>query len=671
MRNRAIQPVRVYVAAVSAAGLAVLLWLLTTNGARASIASLTFWALTAFVVFAELHPIRSPRGNGVSEVTTSEAFAFALLLLSGLPAAAVSLALASVLGDARGRKPWWKSVFNVGQYALSLSAAAVVLDLLGYRRGGAAFSPQDLPATMAAAAVFFLVNLAFTVVALALTQGLPALSDFRHDFALQAATSMVFSPVVVIVAERSLLFVPLLTAPIFAAYRSASISLDKEHQALHDGLTGLPNRALFHDRAHQAVGSADRDSTRAAVFVVDLDRFKEVNDTLGHHVGDRLLQEIAGRWREVLRGSDTVARLGGDEFGVVLTRVADADDAVRVAARMREAVEAPLAVDGMVLDVSASIGISLFPEHGQDAETLIQHADAAMYVSKGAQCGAEVYAGASDSDTASRVQLVGELRQALEDEQLVLHYQPKLCLRTGQVTSVEALVRWQHPERGLVPPDDFIPLAEQTGLMRPLTLYVMDHALRQVRAWRDAGHRLGVAVNVSPRNLHDLRFPEDVARLLRQWDLGPSAMELEVTEGAIMADETRSTLVLERLSAMGVKIAIDDFGTGYSSLAYLKRLPVDTIKIDKSFITNLAIDENDAVIARSTIDLGANLGLEIVAEGVETGAALDALAAMGCHVAQGYYVCRPIPNNQLMSWLDQRLAEERPLERNVEMGLCM
>ncbi len=424
-----------------------------------------------------------------------------------------------------------------------------------------------------------------------------------------------------------------------------------EHQALHDALTGLPNRTLFHDRVQQAIRVGHREKRPAAVMIMDLDRFKEVNDTMGHHNGDIVLCEIAKRLQSTLRESDTIARLGGDEFAVLLPTVPETAGADQVASKLLKALEQPFTLDGLALDVSGSIGISLYPEHGEDATALMQRADVAMYAAKQARAGYEVYASANDPYTANRLKLMTELRRAIEGEGLVLHYQPKIDLRSGMVTGVEALVRWRHPRHGLLAPDKFIPLAEHTGLIKPLTLHLLEVALVQCRAWHGAGLDLSVALNLSVRNLLDRQFTEQVARRLSQWSVAPGWIELEITENAIMADPVCAKAVLSQLNDMGIKLAVDDFGTGYSSLSYLMQLPVDQIKIDKSFVIDMAKDENAAVIVRSIIDLARNLHLQVVAEGVETKPICEQLATLGCELAQGYYIARPMAATDLPAWL--------------------
>jgi diguanylate cyclase (GGDEF)-like protein/PAS domain S-box-containing protein len=428
----------------------------------------------------------------------------------------------------------------------------------------------------------------------------------------------------------------------------------REYQALHDSLTGLPNRTLFRDRVDQAVRASGRADTHVAVLILDLDRFKEINDALGHAAGDTLLVELGRRLEGVLRESDTVARLGGDEFGVLLPDARVPDDVLAAVARIRKAVEEPVTVQDLPLSVEGSIGIALHPQDGAESDALLQSADVAMYRAKEESAAWVFYDATTGTADPARLTLVGELRRALEQHELTLYYQPKAMLADGSVTSVEALLRWNHPTRGLVGPDDFIPLAQQTGLIKPLTLYVIDEAARQAHAWQSQGRRLSVAVNLSTRSLLDREFPGQVAAALARRGLRPGLLECEITESAMMADPQRTREILEALSAMGIRLSIDDFGTGHSSLSYLKRLPVSEIKIDRSFVMNMDHDEDDETIVRSTIDLAHNLGLEVVAEGVETQAIWDRLAQLGCTFAQGYLLSRPVPPDELTAWLSSR-----------------
>jgi diguanylate cyclase (GGDEF)-like protein/PAS domain S-box-containing protein len=427
-----------------------------------------------------------------------------------------------------------------------------------------------------------------------------------------------------------------------------------EHQALHDALTGLANRTLFRNRINQTVTGRRRTDARAAVIVMDLDGFKEINDSLGHAAGDDLLIELGRRLKAALGTSDTVARLGGDEFGVLLPHASLTDGVLRAVEQMQAAIEYPITLQGLSLSLEASIGIALYPDDGKDVETLLRCADGAMYYAKVEKSGWAFYDSSRVRQDTARLTLMGELRGALDQRELVLYYQPKAVLADGEVHSVEALLRWNHRVRGLVPPDDFIPMAQQTGLIKPLTLYVIDEALRQCRLWQDDGLRLAIAVNLAARNLVDADFPSQVAGLLERWNVEPGLLEFEITESAMLTDPERTKLILEDLSAMGIRLSIDDFGTGYSSLASLRRLPVSEIKVDRCFVMNMDEDEDDATIVRSTIDLGRNLGLDVVAEGVESEQVWDRLKALGCTAAQGYYLSRAIPAPELQTWLLQR-----------------
>jgi diguanylate cyclase (GGDEF)-like protein len=437
---------------------------------------------------------------------------------------------------------------------------------------------------------------------------------------------------------------------------------ENERLALHDHLTGLPNRSLFLDRLDHALRACGRTGSGVAVLLMDLDRFKEVNDTLGHHCGDLMLKELARRLSMVVRPADTVARLGGDEFALLLPSVTQPDAGVALAERIALALDDPFVIDGLPLEAEASIGIALYPDHGEDVETLLQRADVAMYMAKETRTHYAVYDAEVDNYRPERLVLVAELRRAIENRELVLHYQPKATLADGEVRGVEALVRWQHPERGLVPPDVFIPVAEHTGLIRPLTFFVVEEALQQCARWREQGFELTVAVNVAMRNILDEEFPNELERMLDRYRLHPSVLELELTETSVLADPPRAKEILQRLRDTGVSLAVDDFGTGYASLAYLSELPVDEIKIDRSFVMAMDREEQHARIVRSTIDLGRNLCLSVVAEGVESAEVWNRLAELGCDSAQGYFLARPLPPNELTAWLRDRLAQDLQAE---------
>jgi diguanylate cyclase (GGDEF)-like protein/PAS domain S-box-containing protein len=422
------------------------------------------------------------------------------------------------------------------------------------------------------------------------------------------------------------------------------------HQALYDGLTDLPNRVLFHDRVEHAIATTRREKRELVVLMLDLDRFKEINDTLGHAAGDEVLREVARRLSTVTREGDSIARLGGDEFSILLPNASKAD-AATVVSRVSSCLKEPIVVNDLSLIVDASIGLAAFPGDGGDADLLIQHADVAMYIAKAANGGFAMYESSADPHTPDRLALIGELPEALVRGELVLHYQPQLALSTGDVMAVEALIRWQHPQRGLILPNEFIPLVQETGLIKPLTHYVLDRALRQCRSWIDDGRPMRMAVNLAMRNLIDADLPYDIAELLAANEVPANLLALEITESAVIADPLRTEAVLARIARMGVRLSVDDFGTGYSSLTYLTRLPIDEIKIDRSFVTTMSSAPDKEVIVRSTIDLARNLGKQVVAEGVETAGVLQRLEQLGCHLVQGYYVSRPLPPEELDVWL--------------------
>jgi len=435
------------------------------------------------------------------------------------------------------------------------------------------------------------------------------------------------------------------------------ISRRLRHQAQHDTLTGLPNRTALYRRVRRATARVRLRGGTVGLLLIDLDRFKEVNDTLGHDHGDRLLRDVAERLRGALRRGDMLARLGGDEFAVLLRGLPDRGAAVELALRLTSALERPFVVRGVTVQLGASIGVALCPDHGTDVTTLVQRADVAMYEAKREHASVRVYDAARDPYSPDRLQRVGELRHAFEADELVLHYQPKVAVEDGSVTGVEALVRWEHPEHGLLPPAEFLPLAERTGLMGDLTRWVVDAALRQARAWQDAGIEVPIAINLGAANILDAALPDMVAERLAHWEVPGERLTCELSEHTVMADPRRAHEVLRRLRALGVRLSLDDFGTGHSSLAYLKRLPLDEVKIDRVFVAGIVGDLNDMLIVRSTIDLARSLGLEVVAEGVEGADVLDSLRELHCHEAQGFHLSHPLPPAALETWLHARSAQ--------------
>jgi diguanylate cyclase (GGDEF)-like protein len=423
-----------------------------------------------------------------------------------------------------------------------------------------------------------------------------------------------------------------------------------QYLAYSDPLTELPNRALLQDRLQQAIVASHRDGEPLSLLMMDLDRFKEVNDTLGHHTGDQLLQQVGQRMKSVLREADTAARFSGDEFAILLpaTNIAGATTAAR---KILAAIERPFAIGGLELDVRASIGIALANGPGTTSNDILRQADVAMFLAKDANSGLAVYMPEFDRNSPQRLALVSDLRQAIERRQLALHYQPKVDLKTGRVIGTEALIRWHHPVHGMILPNRFIGLAEQIGFIKPMTLFVLEEALGQCREWRKAGLNVTVAVNLSAGSLHDTRLADELADVIQRCGVDPGWLELEITESVVMSNPTRAMEILTRLHRMGLQLTIDDFGIGHSSLSYLKRLPVRGMKIDQSFVMEMA--RHDDVIVRSTIDLAHNLGLEVVAEGVESLETWNRLVVLGCDAAQGNYVSGPLEPAKVAPWIGQ------------------
>jgi diguanylate cyclase (GGDEF)-like protein len=637
--------------------------------------SATFWVLAVLVLAGELQPIAVWHRGNVDGLTLTIAFTFALVLYAGasLPTLGVAV-LASAVADTYRRRKWDRVVFNASQYALAFGGGGLVLLAFGYQPGALTdghLSISELWPIIPAAMTAFSLNHVLVGTAVALHMGHRLRPVLRDGLGFQVFTTAVWlsmAPIIVIVASRSLLLIPFLLIPVAGVHRGAQNALDKEHQAAHDALTGLPNRLLFREHAGHAIGEAMGDRG-PAVALIDLDRFKDVNDTLGHNAGDRLLVQVAERLVQTVGERATVARFGGDEYGILLPDVGDASAAVAAIEPVLDALSQSFIVDGFTLHVRASIGVALYPDHGRDVDALLQRADVAMYLAKENHGGVQIYTADRDQHSRRRLALISDLRQAIEDGQLFLHYQPKAELETGEIVGVEALVRWRHPKQGNVDPEEFVSLAERTGLIGPLTDHVLDMALEQCAMWHRAGFAISVAVNLSVHNVYDSGLPQRVTALLDRWGLHPECLEFEITESTLMANPTAATEALATLRGMGVKLAIDDFGTGYSSLTYLKQLPVHELKIDRSFVRNLATDDNDAIIVRSTIELARNLDLSVLAEGVEDAQAWEQLAALGCDRVQGFYLSRPLGAAELTAWLFSHVpGEERRVVRRPVAG---
>jgi diguanylate cyclase (GGDEF)-like protein len=663
-----LEPLSIYLVGVSALGIVMLAVMTVSRGAEfLDSAPRGFWVFALFVVLCEL--VRIKILGRAEEITSATSFVFAALLAFGTAPAALAQSAASITADAVGRKPALRSAFNLGHQMVAVAASGAVLTLLSDLPRGDQLQPftaQDFPVIAASAAAYFLVNYLLAGIASALSARAPVVERLRGDFGFQVLTAAVFlslAPLIVVAARFDLLTLSLLVLPLIAIYKGGRDALLTEYQALHDGLTDLPNRMLFRDRLQQAIAAGRRGGRSVAVLLMDLDHFKEINDTLGHRHGDLLLEQIGPRLQAELRESDTVARMGGDEFAVLLPN-SSAAAAGRVAQKLLEALQPAFVVNGLTLEVTASIGISCSPAHGDDVDTLLQQADVAMFLAKETHSGYELYSPERDHYSPDRLALAGEMRRAVESQEILFYYQPSVEFETGQVSGAEALARWAHPERGLIGPTEFIPIAEQTGLIRPLTSKLLRAALREARSWHNEGLQLSVSVNISARSLLREGFPAEVDLALRECRAKPEWLELEITESTIMAEPERARGVLATLKSMGVRIAIDDFGTGYSSLEHLKQLPVDEVKIDKSFVIDMQKNASDAAIVRSTIDLAHNLGLRVVAEGVETGSVWDELARLGCDAAQGFHLSRAVPPDELLQWI----AEHKARAARGELG---
>jgi len=426
-----------------------------------------------------------------------------------------------------------------------------------------------------------------------------------------------------------------------------------EYMAMHDSLTDLPNRSLFYDRVFQSILQAEREKKSIAVMLMDLNQFKVINDTLGHYIGDRILKKVAGRLKAALKSYDTVARMGGDEFLVLLNDIDEAQT-MTVANRLLEVVRQPLAIEGHNFDINISIGVALYPRDGDDPDQLIQRADVAMYAAKSLVSGVAMYDSSLDYNTVGRLDLLGELRQALDENQFCLYYQPRINLDDISLEGVEVLVRWQHPQQGLIMPDSFIPLLEETGHITSLTRWIFRHAIEQLAVWQLSTPGLTLSLNVSTKDLCDQNLATELDDILQEYHVPAHSIILEITESALMQYTHYTRHTLSALEQLGVKLAIDDFGTGYSSLSYLKEMHISELKIDKSFVINMLDDENDKVIVHSTIELGHNLGLQVVAEGVEDEATCKILQGLNCKHAQGYYFSRPVDAQALENMLDTK-----------------
>ena len=630
---------RTFVIATATAGIALVAWALAREaGTLVENADATLLLLAAAVLAAELFPLDVPSSD--EQVTFSTPFAFALLLDRGTATTVIVVPLMLLIADTIRRRRAERTLFNVGQYAICYALAGGVLSALG--AGGGGVRPGDLPALAASGAVFMLVNTVLASAPPAFAHGATLSEEVRSDLGFQAWSTAVLvslAPIVLIVVQQEPGLFPLIALPLAAIQLGARQAKINQHRARHDALTGLANRVLLQERVAASLAQAGRRGDTVAVLLLGLDAFNEVNQTLGHGYGDLLLREVGRRLDEAGRDQDLVARFGGDEFAVLTRPLTGIDEAERLADELLEALRPQAHLGGIALDVRATVGIAVHPRDGDDAELLLVRAAMALHAGKQDGRPVLVYDHASDDHTPERLALAGELRHAIEAGELLLSYQPKLDLRTGAITGVEALVRWRHPQRGVLMPDQFIELAERTGLVRPLTHWTLEEAADQQMRWSAQGVDLTIAVNISARALTP-DLPGAVAALVTSH---PGArLEIELTETLMIEGTSVAMDVVDALAATGVRLAVDDFGTGYASLAYLKRLPVDELKIDRAFVTEMDTDAGDRAIVRATVDLGRRLGLDVVAEGVESETVLENLRALGCHFAQGFAVGRPM-----------------------------
>jgi diguanylate cyclase (GGDEF)-like protein len=652
----------VLVTVIGAAGADAVLWMI----ARDTFAGLpaAFWLMALLAVAVDARPYVGANRRASSVILPSICFTFATALAWGLvPALAVQLVSVAVAG-ARMRQPARRTLHLALQHGVALAGAAAIAALAGLRLGASPDWPDALLIVAAAAAwIVARYGLATLIGRWRSGAHTPKRPQRWGVELLATAALLLLGPVVLVAARAGLALVPLVLLALHAVHRMVRSAGEYERAARVDALTGLPNRcALQTSVTERGVGrGVYRPERQLALLLLDIDRFRNVNDALGHTVGDRLLVEVAHRLADVVPPHDLVVRLGGDEFAVLATRVDGPATARRIAGHLAEALNRPFAFDGLPVDVSASIGIALQSECGGDGASLLRQAEAAMYDAKQRGDQVAVYGPDAAHHSPDRLALLADLRSALRadaaDDGITLYYQPQIAIATGEVVGVEALLRWRHPERGMVGPEELIRVAEPTPVMRLLTGRVLHDVIRQVGRWRDGGRPIRAAVNISVRDLHAGDVADHIEDLLDAHGVPADLLQLEITESALMADPHRVLNTITRLDRMGVAISLDDFGTGYSSLQHLRRLPLAEVKIDRSFVLGMATDRGDAAIVRSVIDLAEALGLRVVAEGVEDERTWRLLAAAGCHAAQGWFHARPMPAADLGEWL----ARYRPL----------
>jgi diguanylate cyclase (GGDEF)-like protein len=655
MSDASARPLRLYLGLVNLAGVAAAVWMFATaswvvHGELRAVLAIA----AVLLVLGELFPIRLwTRGNS-QEYTMSGAFALVLLGTGPLVYAVLPMIVALLVAEIRERKPMRVVAFNVAQNLLMFLAARLAICAIeGVGFGAITDVPPvlQLAGLAGGAMAYFLVNSLLTGTVVAISEGSAVVKSIVTTMREELPVTPIVlgvSPMVAASLTFSAWTAPLCVLVIVAIRTAVSISTRHEIAALHDPLTGLPNRALLLTRLRESMEGATPDQQTAALMI-DLDRFKEINDTLGHSVGDDLLLQVAKRLESITGPRVTVARLGGDEFAIVLSRTTAADTDT-LAGRIAAAFGEPFRIADMTLTVTASVGAALSPEHADEAEKLLHLADLALYAAKRERGRHAFYDPQSEEHSTASSELVADLQRGLDNGEVVVYYQPKVSTLTGQLIGVEALVRWQHPDRGLLPPGRFLPAVENTPLIVPLTAKVIDDALRAVHGWRDRGLEISVAVNLTARQVASENLPGQIAEALASHGLPSEALVVEVTESSLMANPQQIRTVLGRLRDLGIGLSMDDFGTGYSSLTHLRDLPVTEIKIDQSFVAETVGSGRSAALVKSIIDLGHNLGLNVVAEGVETVECRTVLTDLGCTMLQGYLLGRPMPAEDLECW---------------------
>ncbi len=649
------------IAALGAAALVSVALLTPWESAISADMRLAILFLIVAAIAGEVMPVRLMRIDGeMRTLSASTPFVLALLAVSGIAVAVCVQLVASVADDVINRRSFPKFAFNSGQYAMSVFASGIAfatfagVDPFGRREE---FHAAQIVPLLAAGAIMIALNWCLVAGVVSIVSGQTFLGVMREDARDYLVVNVVLlsvGTIAALITSEGLGALLLLAAPVIAAHFFAAASARHAHDAMHDKLTGLGNRTKLAFVLDQALGvqRAER-SFGPALLLFDLDHFKHINDALGHPVGDKILCVVAERLTAAAPDGASIHRLGGDEFAVVIQ--ADLGDVRQAAHDLAMTFDSPMPVDHLELLVRASVGIALSPQHGRDVATLMKNADIALYQAKVERDRVTTFSPDLDVNSVEKLKILAELRAAIEDDQLQLVYQPQVDLVTNRTVGIEALVRWHHPERGLVPPDEFIPLAENSGVIFHLTAYVLNSALRQTRQWRDAGHDIRIAINLSARHLSDLALPDNVWDAAIRHGVPLDRLVLEVTETGILSDPARADTVIRSLRELGVEVSIDDYGTGNASLSYLKRLAIDELKIDRSFVSNVRTDDHDRIIVRSTISLALELGLRVVAEGIEDEQTTEILREHAGVIGQGYHLGRPLSVDEMTQRLEQEL----------------